>query len=323
MRTLRLLLTVVVIAGLAPGTFLRTHTGLRSDPADISIMPVDVGPPSSGPLRLTGSWQISSAHGWCGGFSALVPTGPDALIAGTDRGFLLDIDLGGAAPQAVPGSFRFVGKRISGRKEVLDLESLARDPDSGALWAAFEKYNLIERFDPDGSGRHARPPAMKSWSQNSGPETMTRLNDGRFLVIAEAARRGGPSGHPALLFAEDPVGGGTPLSFRLALDEDYDPVDATQLPDGRVLILLRHVDYTIPSKFSAIALADPALIRAGKPWPSAIIQHLPAPALAENFEGIAFIADRANPQSGAVWLIADDNFSAFQRSLLLRFAWQG
>ena len=42
---------------------------------------------------------------------------------------------------------------------------------------------------------------------------------------------------------------------------------------------------------------------------------------ADNFEGIAFVPDASNPSRGAVWVIADDNFSVFQRSVLARFDW--
>lgn len=326
---LRLLLLAIVVIGLAPGTFLRTATGAHGDIAVVTITPVpergeagEIGPP--GPLRQTGLWEITSPHGWVGGFSALVAAGPDKLIAGTDRGFLLDIDLGGATPHAVPGSFRFIGKPLRGRKEVIDLEALAHDPESGLLWAAFEKYNLIERLGPGDARRTVHPAGMHRWGENSGPETMVRLANGQFVVIAEERRRSEPPGHPALLFPEDPHTGAAPQAFRFAVGGDYDPVDATQLPDGRVLILLRHVKYTVPVRFTtAIALADPATIRPGATWHAAIIQRLPVPRLAENFEGIAFVPDPANPQRGTVWLIADDNLSVFQRSLLLRFAWDG
>jgi hypothetical protein len=154
---------------------------------------------------------------------------------------------------------------------------------------------------------------------------MTRLADGRFLMIAEGAEENDLPDRPALVFASDPVASPRPpLAFRFVPEPGYDPVDATQLPDGRVLILLRRVTYTIPAEFgTAIALADPAAIRPGKPWRGQVIQRLSGEVFGDNFEGIAFIPDPADPARGAVWVIADDNFSAFQRNLLLRFAWDG
>ena len=64
-------------------------------------------------------------------------------------------------------------------------------------------------------------------------------------------------------------------------------------------------------------------IRAGKPWRGRIIQRLSGGVFADNFEGIAFVPDASNPSRGAVWVIADDNFSAFQKSVLVRFDWEG
>lgn len=312
----------VVVAGLGPGLLWRTPIGPRSNGAAISVTPIAQRAGVQGALRLSGAWELESAHGWFGGFSALVADGEGGLIAGSDRGWLLTIDLSGPAPRPVPGSFRFVGRRVSARDEVLDLEALARDPASGTLWAGFERFNQIERFAPDGNRAFRVPPEMARWSRNSGVETMERLADGRFVVIAEGPERGGKPLHRALLFARDPVEPQLPTVFDFASWPGYNPVDMTQLPDGRVLILLRRVQYALPARFdTAIALADPAAIRPGKMWRGRIIQRLKGGVFADNFEGIAFVPDAANPAQGAVWVIADDNFSAFQKSVLVRFDW--
>lgn len=323
-RMRRLLLLVVVIAGLVPVTFLRTPTSLRSDIAEVAVTPVAGRAGVTGELALTGAWELSSAHGWFGGFSALVADGEAGLIAGSDRGWLLDLDLASPSPRAVPRSFRFVGKRAGERKEVIDLESLARDPASGTLWGGFERANLVIRWAAEGSETLRRPPEIAKWSENSGPETLVRLADGRFVMLAEGPERGSETVHEALLFPRDPVVGTAPTAFRFIAPADYDPVDATQVPDGRVLILLRRVEYRIPARFdTAIAIADPRAIRAGKPWRAKVIQRLTGGVFADNFEGIAFVPDPRNPAEGAVWLIADDNFSVFQKSILVRFAWDG
>jgi hypothetical protein len=322
MRSLRWLLLAAVIIGLAPGTFVRTPTGLRSDGAEVAVTAIAARDGVSGVLALDGAWELSSAHGWFGGFSALVAGEGEALVAGTDRGWLLDIDLSGDAPRAVPDSFRFVGRRIDAREELTDLESLARDPADGTLWAGFEKFNLVERFAPDGARTSRAPPEMARWPKNSGAETMERLADGRFVMLAEATRRGSETDHHALLFPGDPVAPVTPVAFRFASWPDYDPVDATGLPDGRMLILLRRVEYAIPARFdTAIAIADPREIAPGKAWRARIIQRLSGAVFGDNFEGIAFTPDKGDPARGSIWLIADDNLSIFQRNLLVRFAW--
>ncbi len=322
-RGLRLLLLAIVAIGLAPGTFLRTPTGLRSDVAEVTVRPLAERDGVSGVLPLTGVWELTSPHAFFGGFSALVAKGPAGLIAGTDRGFLLDLDLSGPEPRAVPGSFRFVGITGPARREFVDLESLAHDPSTGTLWAGLEgRESFIMRLAPDGR-RHRRAPAeMTHWSANSGPETMTRLADGRFLVIAEGAQRCGERLHEALLFPGDPVEEGRPLVSRFRAPEAYDPVDAAQLPDGRLLILLRRVRYSLPARFdTAIAIADTGAIREGAVWEARILARLTGGIFADNFEGLAFVPTGEDSSRGSIWLIADDNFSIFQRNLLVRFAW--
>ncbi|MFM7349094.1 MAG: esterase-like activity of phytase family protein [Erythrobacter sp.] len=319
----RLLLLAVVVIGLAPGLFVRTLTGAREDLAVVTVTPLPDRQGTSGALRLTGLWQLTSPHSRFGGFSALVPGEGPALIAGTDRGFLLHLDLAQDSPHAVPGSFRFVG--ISrGRKEIVDLESLARDPATGTLWGGFEAYNLVVRWRRDGTRGIIAPRAMAQWDENGGPETMERLADGRFLVIGENPLSGSTTLHEALVFPGDPLEGGEPVTSRFRAPEGYDPVDAVQLSDGRLLILLRAVSYAVPARFdTAIALADPREIRAGGTWEGRIIQRMNGGILADNFEGIAYVPSAQDPAKGSVWVIVDDNFSVFQRTLLARFAWDG
>ena len=322
-RRLRLAVLGLVVLALGPGTFLRTPTGKRTDRAEVTITPIAARDGVSGTLTMTGAWELRADHGWFGGFSALVATGPASMVAGTDRGFLLDIDITGTAPRAVPGSFRFVGITGRGREEIVDLESLARDPATGTLWAGFEGDNHVMRLARDGTRTVRIPPAMAKWSYNSGPETMTRLADGRFLVIAEGHRRGSDTLHEALLFPGDPLTAGAPLAFAFAAPADYDPVDAVEVPGGRVLILLRRVEYALPARFdTAIAIADPRAIRAGAAWSARVIQRLDGGIFADNFEGIAFTPSPEDPARGAVWVISDDNFSVFQRSVLVRFDWE-
>ncbi len=321
---LRLALIAGVALALAPGTVVRTSIGTRADPAVVTITPRPERAGVSGDLALTGAWELSSPHGWFGGFSALAAGRGQALVAGTDRGFLLDIDLKGDAPRAVPLSFRYVGVAVGPRKEIVDLESLARDPATGTLWGGFEFYNVVMRWNPDGTRTRRALPAMADWSANSGPETMTRLADGRFLAVAEQTEEGSDTLHPGLLFAGDPLGPGKPLAFRFSAPADYDPVDAAQLPDGRVLILLRRVEYAIPARFdTAIAIADPRAIKPNGRWQARVIQRMNGGIFADNFEGIAFVPSSDNPARGSIWVITDDNMSVFQRSLLIRFDWKG
>jgi hypothetical protein len=320
----RLLCLAVIVIGLAPGTFLRTPGAARSDVALVMITPRTERGGVAGELRLTGVWELASPHGWFGGFSALAAMPGGRLIAGTDRGFLLDLNLAGDVPRAVPGSYRFVGIGGRGRNEVIDLESLAGDPATGTLWGGFEFNNVILRWTKDGRRTITAPPEIADWRLNSGAEAMTRLADRRFLLIEEGENEGIARQHQAFLYPDEPARAGAPLVSHFAAPDGYDPVDVTQLPDGRLLILLRRFRYAIPVGFdTAIVIADPATIRSGAVWRGRMIQRLDGGIFADNFEGIAYVPSPEHPTMGSIWLVSDNNFSVFQRSLLLRFALPG
>jgi hypothetical protein len=126
---------------------------------------------------------------------------------------------------------------------------------------------------------------------------------------------------PGLLFPSDPVAGSTPKRFRFVPHEGFRPVELAQLPDGRVLILLRKVNWRIPPTFSGkLMLADPATIREGKPWLAEFVADLAEPLPTDNYEGMAVEPDG---RGGAVlWLISDDNEMTLQRTLLLKLHWR-
>jgi hypothetical protein len=94
-----------------------------------------------------------------------------------------------------------------------------------------------------------------------------------------------------------------------------------QLPDGRVLILLRKVDWGIPPAFSGkLMIADPSTIRQGERWRAEPVAELEEPLPTDNYEGLAVDSDE---RGGVVlWLISDDNRARFQRTLLLKLLWR-
>jgi hypothetical protein len=206
-----------------------------------------------------------------------------------------------------------------------DAEGATWDPATGRVWLSFEFSNIIARFAHRGgqlkSRGAAHPLAMSTWGNNSGPESLTRLQDGRFLTIREGflgsfeRRR-----HAAVLFAADPVAdpaAATPFTF--VGPSGYSPTDATSLPDGRVLVLLRRVVWPMPPRFGgAIAIGDPRKIRKQGEWPVRVLATWQGGLPVDNFEGMAIeptSKDHAdNPLT--VWVISDDNRAALQSSVL-------
>lgn len=155
---------------------------------------------------------------------------------------------------------------------------------------------------------------MQGWPSNKGAESIIRLSDGRFVAIAESLED--DDTHQALLFSGDPVESGTNITpFRYHPPAGYRVTDGVQLPDGRLLILNRSVG--LPNGFAAkIAVVDPSAIGNGEQVTGKIIATLAAPLLIDNMEGIAVTKYGSD---SIIWLISDDNFSIFQRTLLMKF----
>jgi hypothetical protein len=92
-------------------------------------------------------------------------------------------------------------------------------------------------------------------------------------------------------------------------------VDAAQLPDGRVLVLTRKIVLGWPAFESLLLVGDPRTIRAGETWEPSLFAQLDSLLPRENYEALAVQREGGGV---ALWLMSDDNFSSFQRTLLAR-----
>lgn len=316
----RLAALTVVILGLAPSTWLRTHVPPPEEIAAVAIRALPIGIAEAGELRLVGQWELSSPSVDFGGFSALLPRPDGSFLALSDLGMALafphpDQASAGRLPArlAPAGERRYV-------KSAADIEAAAQSSDGNMLWLAFEGSNRVQRSNASwGEARSVRPPAMQHWPANSGAEAMARLEDGRFIVIGEGMSWSEPS-VPALLFAGDPVEGGESAEFRFTPPGGYRPSDMALLPDSRALILLRGVELALPPRFtSRLVLADPATIEAGGDWQWHELPRFPEGMVRENYEGLTVLPRAAG--GFTLWLISDDNRAAFQRTMLVELEW--
>lgn len=284
-----------------------------------SPIPLDASAPSRrrlGSLVYLGGWAIRSDDPRFGGISALhVENGRVTAIS--DAGSLIRFTLPGSGAQPTlsiqplpegPGSAAIKADR--------DAEAMV--VRGGHAWIAFERANAVWRYRREGwrSDAHATPPAMRDWPSNSGSEAMLRLAGGRFLVLAEGGR--GPEGSTAaLLFEGDPAVLGT-AAIRLGYraPPGYHITDAAQLPDGRILFLNRR--FTLLGGVSAkLTLGSLADLREGAILSGREIAHLRPPTSVDNMEGLSIGREGGRT---IVWIASDDNFSALQRTLLLKFA---
>ncbi|WP_394730311.1 esterase-like activity of phytase family protein [Altererythrobacter sp. GH1-8] len=315
----------LVMLALAPGTWVRTAPPSVDYEAALTIEPIEPsGTFQSDSITLDAAWKLTSANTHFGGFSGLVVLDENTLLAGSDKARLLELPIPDRG--AGPGLMSFLKLPGDGPKELprelVDLEAITVDLDTGTLWASYEHTQTIERHRGIHLGNIADrdPPEMQDWEDNGGPEVLQRLSDGRFLVLAESPEGWFARGTPGLLFARDPVEEQEPVAFRFPALEGLSPVDAAMLPDGRVLILLRDIRLQLPIRFrSALAIADPATIREGESWDARIIARFSGPGLDANFEGLASI--ERDDGSAEIYVISDDNFSNLQETLLLRLIW--
>jgi len=307
----RLLAACAVALACAPGTWLRSQVAATL-PQDIAVAQIQPAGPAPAPgWRVAGVWAYASESPRFGGFSALLALGPDSLRAFSDRGLSLALvapDQPGPHPR--PQLHRQRVER-GWEHELKDSEAATRDPATGRYWIGYEQVHAIQRNTaadhPDGL-RDLRP--LVDWPKNSGIEAMARLADGRFVILPEGA-------HAGLVFAADPVAGGKPRRFAFRNPAPgYEAADLAALPDGRLMVLMRRVVW--PSReawppFSCLLAIGPPP-QAGGRFAPRIALVLDGLIPRENYEGLA-LRPRADGRI-EIWLISDDNFSIFQRTLV-------
>ena len=283
----------------------RTPVSLRPS-NDLAIAPVEFPEQAEdAPVRATGVWELTGTGAGFGGFSALLLRG-NRIAAFSDRGWRLSFSLPDRDPDFETAQ---VLPERRWRQVLFDIEGATLAADGRTYWVSYEGRPTIQRFDSRHAADGARRLKGMHWAANGGLEAMTRLSDGAFLILTESARE-------AYLFAGDPVEGArlTAVPVRWPVAE-FVPTDAAQLPDGRVLVLMRRFTMGLPNEWrSLLAVADAP--QAGEPWEPQVLADLEGILPPENYEGLAVRSTAGG--STEIWLISDNNFSAFQRALLAR-----
>lgn len=304
---------LAVAALCAPGTFARTHVP-TVPPTDIALTRVadasETGTPGWG---IAGVWEYSSGPSrYFGGFSALLALDDHRLQAFSDRGVrftFLEPDRPGQETALREVAIQYVAPGYSLR--LWDIESATRHPETGEYWLGYEYFHAIHRFSAASEPEGVRDLEDEvDWPSNSGAEAMVRLEDGRFLVMGEGK-------NIALIYPSDPVAGAEPdrIEFKTPA-ESFVVTDLAQLPDGRVLLLMRNLVWGSPPFNSLIAIADAPDAAMDETWQPQVVLRFDNILPNENYEGLA-----VRPQEDgkvAVWAIADDNFSFQQRNLIVK-----
>lgn len=311
-----------LLAGLAALAVGGVRTIYPADSQDIALKPLQFDPAHPGPRRagdliFLGAWQLGSDNEDFGGISGLAALADGRFVGVSDAGTLIGFGLTNdnradrpfIAPLPDSGG-------PDATYEDRDSEGITHDPDSGQFWVSYEQSHAIRRFSRSFARMTgiARPSEMQDWPDNKGAECLVRLADGRFIAIAESLEDDGT--HQALLFSGDPIEKGTDIArFAYRPPEGYRVTDGVQLPDGRLILLNRWVG--LPNGFAAkLAIVNPDSIVKGELVRGKVMAILAAPLLIDNMEGITVTRD---DDDIIIWLISDNNFNIFQRTLLMKF----
>lgn len=314
MRRLLPAALIFLTLGPVPGTVIRFP---QEDLTQSAVArPLAFASEKSGGMRFVRGWHLVSPHDRFGGFSALACTAPGQFLLIGDNGYAtrLALDSRGAVSAVRIRALPTIDGRPA-RKAAADTEAMFIDAASGKTWVTLEVVNQIWRLDAGLSQIESRQPLPKPrWPRNRGAEAMARLVDGRTVLFSEDADHD-PRGREALIYTGDPAApGSAPIRFF------YDSAgrglvsDAATLPDGRILLVHRRLGFD-PVFTTILAIVDPADIAKDAVVRSRTIGRVPRP-LAENYEGAAISVERGRTY---LWLVADDNFNVWQRSLLLQF----
>jgi hypothetical protein len=297
--------------------------GRAADQATVVAHPItldeDAAAAELGPLRLEAAFVLGSADARFGGLSGLwlAPDGT-TMLAASDRGTLWRArlvhreggQLAGLAdwqaiePGGAPGD-------PAGRFE-RDAEALAPD-GAGGLVIAYEGAHRLRRLALGALEAAATPlPALPGLEEpgNAGIEALAPLPDGALLALAEGKLTA--SGDLAGWYVEGARA--RPLSY--AASDGFAPTGADRLDD---MIFVVERRFSLLGGFATRIVALPAAEVHPQarlvPRPVALLRP---PLVGENFEAIA--ARRGPDGRVLLYLLADDNFIALQRTLVLQLS---
>ncbi len=274
-----------------------------------------------GLLEFLGGWKITSDNAAFGGISSMIALPDRRFLMLSDNGSLFGFTLDESKHRA---DRPFIAPLPDGpakpnefARQNWDAESFVHNPETGQFWVGYEHQHSIWRYGPSLARKEAAhyPKATQQWPENGGAEAMLRLPDGRFLVFSEAAPYA-KGGYQAAMFEDDPAEPGSKaVLFGHRPPKGYNLTDAALIDDKSALML--HRRFTPLDGVSAIvSIAQLADFQPGKVATSRPIATLKPPLKVDNMEALAVTRDGDDV---IVWMASDDNFSAFQESLLFKF----
>jgi hypothetical protein len=333
-------LTAAAALAMVVGSLTVPSVPARAAPLAITAtpLPLNLQAPKEttvGALVYRGGLVLTSDNPDFGGLSGLRVAADGRVVAVTDAGQWVHFRLVEAAGQ-------LTGVRDGQIQPILGFDGEAGDkPDRdveavettvpGSVVISFERnhrlwtYRADDPFDPatiaQRPSEQVQAPAMRVWPLNGGPEAITALPDGRWLILSEEAE--GPIGSTqGLLCGEVGAAPATPdcatvLRFGYRAPAGFKPTDAVMLSSTQVLVLNRRF-HPLVGMAAAITLIDLAGVTADTVVEGETLARLVPPVSVDNMEGISLVVREGRRM---IYLLSDDNFNGLQRTLLMAFEW--
>ncbi|GGK35477.1 esterase-like activity of phytase family protein [Salinarimonas ramus] len=285
-----------------------------------------------GRLRYRAGLELQAGEEAFGGLSGLVMVeGGASLLAVSDHGYFLAADLLRGLAGEIVGASDAVLVPLKGpdggllwRSGFYDAEALTLA--GGTAYVGVEQEQAVFAYDLAAGiaapgARIALSPrvraALDPWPGNKGMEAIfvapaPSAFPGALVAVAERAVRGADAPTVGVVLTGEAAG----TTFALSREGGFEITDCAVLPGGDVLVLERRYALTsgVAARIRRIAGADlvpdatldgPVIFEAD--WTNAV----------DNMEGLAI--HRGPGGETLLTLVADDNYSLFQRTLLLEF----
>ncbi|HEY0527037.1 MAG TPA: esterase-like activity of phytase family protein [Stellaceae bacterium] len=319
-----MLLALVMAAVACAATSRDLPPGSADAAVHATVLPLAPGVPAGhaagtgDALVFRGALKLTAEDPRFGGLSGLAVDPAGRALSVSDNGHFVAFDLVEEGQGDLVGvangwieTMRAPDGHLLRRTRERDAEELVLLPD-GTRLVVFERNVRLGWFPPDSAraSRMAPLPGLVP-PTNTAIEAMVRFADGRLLLIAEG--QGEERGGIRDAWIGTP-GHWEPLAY--VPEHGFDVSGAALLPDGDLLVLERAAS-VFQGFRNRLTRVPGRAIRPGARLQGKELLRLVPPYLTDNFEGVA--ARREADGRTAVYLVSDDNYMPFQRTLLLKF----
>ena len=294
----------------------------RAEAINLSISPLDMsglqeGVHLFGRTSVVGGWELSSEDPRFGGLSGLAVYPSGNLLAVSDQGAFIWINIGDGAPSSATLAPLLDDKgNVFEDKAMADAEGVTFA--EGLALVSFERSHRIEAYDLEGCGAAARAarvsdiparvPGLGSTMEANGGLEALSYSPGTKTLHTGIETSGG-LGQP---FGRLDESGVPVITDRLEAPSEY-ALTGLDTPRYHPFALFRHYTRETGNR-NIIAYIDGSATLA-----NAMVErvHLDPSVPVDNFEGIA--VQNLDTGTQRVWIVSDDNFSDSQRTLLMAF----